>query len=264
VVDLDSGLAYYDVLAQKAKTDPSISDPDRLETYPTWTPDGKYLYFCSAAFPWEDRDEVPPDDYDQCRYDLMKVSYDVDTDTWGTPETVLSSEETGLSIMLPRISPDGRFLLFCMCDYSCFPIYQPSSDLYMMDLETGDYWEPDINSDLSESWHSWSTNSRWIAFSSKRRDGVFTRSYISYVDESGEVHKPFIMPQKDPVFYDSYLKTYSVPEFVVEPLGPKPRQLAGAVRWPGGLEVGTPVEFETEARPALPGQPGQDVWREAR
>ncbi len=264
VVDLDSGLAYYDVLAQKAKTHPSISDPDRLETYPTWTPDGKYLYFCSAAFPWEDRGRVPPENYDQCRYDLMRVSYDIDTDTWGTPEVVLSSKETGLSITLPRISPDGRFLLFCMCDYSCFPIYQPSSDLYMMNLETGDYWEPDINSDRSESWHSWSSNSRWIAFSSKRRDGVFTRSYISYVDESGTAHKPFIMPQKDPTFYDSYLKTYSVPELVGEPLGPRQRQLAGAVRSPGGVEVESPVKFRSQARRAPSRQPWQDAWQQAR
>jgi hypothetical protein len=264
VVDLDSGLAYYDLRTQKAKTHPSISDPGRLETYPTWTPDGKYLYFCSAAFPWEDRTRMPPENYDQCRYDLMRVSYDLDSDTWGKPEMVLSSEETELCIMLPRVSPDGRFLLFCMCDYSCFPIYQPTSDLYIMDLQTGDYWEPDINSDLSESWHSWSTNSRWIAFSSKRRDGLFTRSYISYVDQEGKAHKPFILPQKDPTFYDSYLKTYSVPEFVVEPLRATERHLAEAIRWPGGLEVGSPVKFEKQAPTSAPGGAWQDAWEQAR
>jgi len=264
VVDLDSGLAYYDLAAKKAKTHPSISDPNRLETYPTWTPDGKYLYFCSAAFPWEDRERLPPENFDQCRYDLVRVSYDIDTDTWGTPEVVLSAEETGMSIMLPRISPDGRFLLFCMCDYGCFPIYQPSSDLYLMDLETGEYRKPDINSDLSESWHSWSTNSRWIAFSSKRRDGLFTRSYISYVDEQGTAHKPFIMPQKDPTFYDSYLKTYSVPEFAVEPLRPGQRRLAEAVRWPGGVKVGDPVKFGAQGQPPARGEGWQDAWRQAR
>jgi len=264
VVDLDSGLAYYDVAAQKAKTHPSLSDPDRLETYPTWTPDGKYLYFCSAAFPWEGRYKVPPDNFDQCRYDLMRVSYDVDSDTWGTPEMVLSSEKTGLSILLPRISPDGRFVLFCMCDYGCFPIYQPSSDLYLMDLQTGEYWAPGINSDLSESWHSWSANGRWIVFSSKRRDGLFTRSYISYVDTTGEAHKPFILPQKDPTFYDSYLKTYSVPEFVVEPLQPRQRHLAEAARWPGGIKVESPVKFEPRTETREPGTEWQDAWQPAR
>ncbi len=264
VVDLDSGLAYYDVRAQTAKTHPSISDPDRLETYPAWTPDGRYLYFCSAAFPWENRRRVPPANFDQCRYDLMKVSYDVDTDTWGKPETVVLSEETGQSILLPRISPDGRFLLFCMCDYGCFPIYQPSSDLYMMDLKTGEYWEPEINSDRSESWHSWSANGRWIAFSSKRRDGLFTRSYISYVDTTGKAHKPFILPQKDPAFYDSFLKTYSVPELVVEPLKPRQRHLAEAARWPGGVKIENPVKFEAETEVVEPGTGGQDAWQEAR
>ncbi len=261
VVDLDSGLAYYDVAAQKAKTHPSLSDPDRLETYPTWTPDGKYLYFCSAAFPWEDRYKVPPDDFDQCLYDLVRVSYNVDTDEWGTPEMVLSSEETGLSITLPRVSPDGRFLLFCMSEYGCFPIYQPSSDLYLMDLQTGEYWEPDINSDLSESWHSWSSNGRWIAFSSKRRDGLFTRSYISYVDKTGKGHKPFILPQKAPTFYDSYLKTYSVPEFIVEPPRPRQRHLAEAARWPGGVKVDSPVKFEPRTEIREVGGGGQDAWQ---
>jgi hypothetical protein len=263
VVDLDSELAYYDVASQTAKSHPSIADPDRLETYPAWSADGKYLYFCSAAFPWENRRRMPPENFDQCRYDLMRVSYDIDTDTWGEPETVLSSEETGLSILLPRISPDGRFLLFCMCDYGCFPIYQPSSDLYMMDLTTGEYSKPDINSEKCESWHSWSSNGRWIAFSSKRRDGLFTRSYLSYVDETGKAHRPFILPQKDPEFYDSYLKTYSVPELVVEPLRPRQRHLAEAVRWPGAIEVESPVTFDKKTELKEVGDQ-QDAWQESR
>ena len=120
------------------------------------------------------------------------------TGQWGHAETVLSAEQTGLSILLPRVSPDGRFLLFCMCRYGCFPVYQPSSDLYMMDLATGRYSRLAINSEYSESWHSWSSNSRWIAFSSKRQGGLFTRTYLSYVDDDGTAYKPFVLPQRDP------------------------------------------------------------------
>ncbi|MBP8912179.1 MAG: hypothetical protein KBI32_11815, partial [Phycisphaerae bacterium] len=65
---------------------------------------------------------------------------------------------------------------------------------------------------------SWSSNSRWIAFSSKRQGGVFTRTYFSYVDETGKVHKPFVLPQKDPACYDSLLETYSVPELITGPV----------------------------------------------
>jgi len=124
VIDLDSDLAYYDVGIQTVKTAPAISDPSRMETYPTWSSDGQYLYFCSAARPWPaGSDIIDPQVYEGVRYDLRRVSYDPDTDTWGEAETVLSSGETGLSILLPRVSPDGKYLLFCMCDYGCFPIY---------------------------------------------------------------------------------------------------------------------------------------------
>ena len=89
----------------------------------------------------------------------------------GQPETVLSAKETGLSILLPRVSPDGWFLLFCMCRYGCFPAFHPTSDLYLMDVAKGPTRSAPINREFSESWHSWSSNSRWIAFSSKRGEG---------------------------------------------------------------------------------------------
>jgi hypothetical protein len=214
VVDLDSALLCYHLSSEKVTCPKELADKDRLETYPTWSPDGRYLYFCSAPILWQDRDTVPPENFDKVRYDLRRIAYDIETDQWGEVETVLSAEETGLSILLPRISPDGRFLLFCMCRYGCFPIYQPSSDLYLMNLATGDYHKLAINSSYSESWHSWSSNSRWIAFSSKRQGGSLTRTYLSYIDAEGEAHKPFVLPQKDPEYYDSLIETLSLPELI--------------------------------------------------
>jgi len=239
VIDLDSVMLYYDIEEEEVKTDEGFSDIERLETYPTWSPDGRYLYFCSAAILWTDRNKVPPKNYDKVKYDLRRITYDVATDTWGEQETVLSSEETGLSILEPRISPNGRFLLFCMSKYGCFPVFQPSSDLYMMDLNTGEYRKLGINSRFSESWHSWSSNNRWIVFSSKRRGGLFTRLYISHVAEDGTVYKPFILPQKDPLFYDSYLETFSVPELITGPVTVSSRALARAVRSPDKIVVDT-------------------------
>ncbi len=247
VVDLDAAMAYYSIEEKQVKTSPEMSEKDRLESYPTWTPDGKYLYFCSAPILWEDRHKLPPKDYDLVKYELRRVSYDIQTDQWGQPETVLSTDETGLSILLPRVSPDGRFLLFCMCKYGCFPVYQPSSDLYVMDLQTGDYRRLEINSEYSESWHSWSSNSRWIAFSSKRRGGLFTRTYLSYVDQNGKAYKPFIMPQKDPTFYDSFLKTYSVPELITGPVKVSHKVLGRAARSPHKIEVDMPITMATPA-----------------
>ena len=257
VVDLDSALACYHIDSKKVVCPAELSDKNRLETYPTWSPDGRYLYYCSGPVLWEDRNTVPPDNYDKLKYDLRRIAYDVKTNQWGKAETVLAAEETGLSILLPRVSPDGRFLLFCMCRYGCFPIYQRSSDLYLMDLATGDYRKLPINSRYSESWHSWSSNSRWIAFSSRRQGGLFTRTYFSYVDETGKAHKPFVLPQKDPAYYDSRLETYSVPELIKDSVKVSKSLLARVARSEPSEIVAVPII--TGATPqAGPSEPWQE------
>jgi hypothetical protein len=195
---------------------------------------------------------VPPKRYKEVQYDLMRVSYDVDTDAWGPLETVLSAAQTGRSILLPRVSPDGKFLLFCMSDYGCFPVYQPTSDLYMMDLSTGKYQRASSNSEYAESWHSWSSNSRWIVFSSKRLGGLFTRPFISYVDANGEIHKPFVLPQLHPAFYDSCYCVYSVPELIAGPVTTDREALVEAIVGPTQIAVNsvtgaTPKTTSTEA-----------------
>ena len=202
---------------------------------------------------WKDRNQVPPENYDKVKYDLRRVHYDVQSRQWGQAETVLSAQETGLSILLPRISPDGRFLLFCMCAYGCFPVYQPSSDLYLMDLTTRKYQRLAINSEYSESWHSWSSNSRWIAFSSKRQGGLFTRTYLSYVpaaplrvgDADGQAHTAFVLPQQDPAYYDSLVGTYSVPELVRGPVRAGRTALARAARAKAPGVVDIPITMAT-------------------
>jgi hypothetical protein len=256
VVDLDSALLCYHLDSEKVTCSEDLGDKNRLETYPTWSPDGRYLYFCSAPVLWKDRDTVPPKNYDKVKYDLRRIAYDIETDQWGKAETVLSADETGLSILLPRVSPDGRFLLFCMCRYGCFPIYQPSSDLYLMDLATGNYRKLDINSSYSESWHSWSSNSRWIAFSSKRQGGSLTRTYLSYVDATGNVHKPFVLPQKDPEYYDSLVETFSVPELIGDRVKVSTSLLARIARRKPPAAVDIPI---TGATPLVkPSEPWQE------
>ena len=266
VVELDSALVYYLVDSKAVKTSPKFSRKERLETYPCWSPDGRYLYFCSAPMLWSDRDKMPPEHYDEVKYDLVRVSYDLESNTWGELETILSAKDTGLSIIQPRISPDGRWLLFCMCKYGTWTVYQASSDLYMLNLkaaeETGQYKyrRLDINSNQSESWHSWSANSRWIAFSSKRRDGVFTRSYISYVDQTGKVHKPILLPQRNPTFYDSCLKTYTFPELIIESIKITGEKLGRVVRGSRKIQIDMPITMATPKAGRLPGR--AEPWQE--
>ena len=115
-----------------------------------------------------------------------------------------------------------------------------------MDLTTRQYSKLDVNSDFSESWHSWSSNGRWIVFSSKRRGGLFTRSYISYVDTQGKAHKPFILPQKTSAFYDSVLETYSVPELITGPIEISQRQLGKVIRSESETKLKLPITGATK------------------
>lgn len=223
VFDAESDLALYHVDSDTVTTSPQISSADRMETFPEWSPDGRYLYFCSAA-------PLERTRFREIQYDLMRIAFDPDTGRWGEVEPVLLAKDTGLSIGEPRVSPDGKWLLFCMMEFSSFPAYQPSSDLYLLDVETREYRRLAISAPYSDSWHSWSSNSRWIAFASKREDGVFARIYLSYVDESGHARKPVLLPQRDPTFYDGLIKTYNVPELANTPAPARGRKLAAAIR----------------------------------
>jgi len=263
-VDLDSFLACYFNDSKKIGVEPNLARKERLENWPAWSGDGKYLYFCSAPLLWPKDTPTPPLLYDQVKYSLMRVSYDLDTNQWGGLETVLSAEDTGRSIAMPRCSPDGRWLSFCMCDYGYFPAWQDNSDLYLLDLAAGDeagrhpYRRLEINSNLSESWQTWSSNSRWLVFSSKRLHGVFTRLFISYVGQDGTVHKPIVLPQRDPAFYESCLLTFNTPELVTERPAATGEVLARTFRKRQELAVQMPVTMATpKAGQASPTQAWQ-------
>ena len=230
VLDRYSDIVLYDIPTNTITTTPEISSSERMEIWPAWSPDGKFLYFCSAPKMETFENLTKPGGlaYDKIKYDLMRIAYDPVSHVWGKLETVISSTEIGLSITEPRVSPDGRFVLFTAAQYSQFPIYLPSADLYLLDITSGKWKKLEINSDRADSFHSWSSNSRWIVFSSKRYDNLFTMPYFSYIDSLGNVSKPFVLPQEDPLFYETCLELYNVPEFTKEPIHISPQILAKA------------------------------------
>jgi hypothetical protein len=95
-----------------------------------------------------------------------------------------------------------------------------------MNLETKKGRKMSINSNQSESYHSWSTNGRWMVFSSRRLDGTYTRPYICYFDTDGNTYTPFILPQKNPLHYDFSIKSYNIPEFITGKVTVSPREFA--------------------------------------
>jgi hypothetical protein len=195
----------------------------------------------------------------------VRVSYDIERDQWGDPEVMVSAQETGLSACQPKVSPDGRLVVFCLCKWGSFPVYQVSSDLYALDLNTRQYRRLDINSNQAESWHCWSSNGRWIVFSSKRLDGLFARPFFSYVDEQGRFYKPFLLPQQDPAFYESYLNTFNVPQLVRGPIVVTERELAQGILKP--LKILAPKaagQLAPQAQPASQSDGGQPMYRNIR
>lgn len=218
VMDDKSDLILYDIDANRII--PVSMSPDWLETFPYWSPDGRYLYFVAAYFKpaiMNTQAEII-NKHNTIRYNLVRRPFDPSTMTFGPADTLISARESGKSCTFPRVSPDGRHLLFTMGEYGNFHIWHKSSDLYLMDLNTGTY-EPAsiINSPDVESYHSWSSNGRWVIFSSRRLDGGYTRLYLAYFDNKGRFHKPFVLPQEDPDFYERTLKSFNIPEFTVEP-----------------------------------------------
>ena len=257
-IERDSVLVYYLFDKKAVTTAPGISRKEYLESWPTWSADGKYLYFSTALMPWPQHTEVLPPDYNQLKYDLTRISYDVDNDKWGEPETVVSAKESHLSATMPRTSPDGRWLTFCMSQYGSFAPFQPSSDLYMIDLkeanETGKfkYRRLEINSDKAEGWQCWSSNSQWLVFSSKRDNDIFTRSYISHVDENGNASKPIVVPQEDPQYYNYCLEMFTTPEFITGPIKISQRKLSQVIRSSPSAGVDMPAAI-TMATPTVMG-----------
>ncbi|MBN2038106.1 MAG: PD40 domain-containing protein [Chitinispirillaceae bacterium] len=227
VIDESSDLIIYDVESNVISTCPHIADPGRMETLPEWSPDGRYLYFCSAPQPERvDNAFYTGLKYRDIKYDLMRIPFNIRTGAWGHREVVLSSQETHLSNVQPSISPDGRYLLFVMMPYSYFAVYNDQSDLYLMDLSTGTWRRLDaVNSAFAESFHSWSSNSRWFVFSSRRRDGLCAFPYFAHVDSTGAISKPFILPQKDPALYEIRLASFNVPVLAKKPIPVSWREL---------------------------------------
>jgi hypothetical protein len=239
--DNNASIVIYNTAKNALDPVPALVDQRFLQTWPAWSPDGRWLYFCRAPVLWTDFTKSPPDNYDKVKYSLCRIFYNEADNSWGAVDTLLSTGETGLSISQPRISPDNRFLLFCMHDRGVYPHTRQSSDLYMMDLGSRKIRRLDFNSEYSESWHGWSSNGRWILFSSKRGGGIFTRLYFSYVDSSGCAHKPFILPQEDPLFYQSFIKCCNVPEFAVAQVKFDQRDFLRAIRSCAKIPVPVPA-----------------------
>lgn len=233
VFDSESDLIAYDV--EKNEVTNIENDPSEMECFPFWAPDGKTLYYCSAHFEYGDTITDKGKEFikrtQEAKYNLYKKNFDPETMQFGPRELVFSADSIDKSATLPRISPDGRYLMFTVAKYGVFHIWHHDADLWLMDLQTGEVRNMDeINSSDTESYHSWSSNGKWVAFSSRRYDSNYTRPFIAHIDSNGHGSKPFELPCANPDNHRQLLKSYNIPEFMRGPVTIKPQHFADVLK----------------------------------
>jgi hypothetical protein len=214
VYDTASDLVVIDLDSDKAITQPFLSDTAAFETFPVFSADGKWIYFCSAP------KVLLPDSIKSLKYNICRVGFDAAKGEIGTKEdTLWNAQKMGGSVCHLKASPDGKFLLYTVADYGTFPIWHREADLQMMNLQTGEIDRlKKVNGPNSDSYHSWSSNSRWFVFASKRDDGIYGKPYFCYIDAFGKTRKPFVLPQHDPETYDNMLKSFNIPDLSDSPV----------------------------------------------
>lgn len=236
VYDTESDLIAYNVVNNEVTNIENA--PNELEVFPFWAPDGKSVYYCSAHFEYSD--SVQDKSFEllnrsnTVRYNIYRKSFDAATMAFGSRELVFDADSLSMSATLPRISPDGRYLMFTLAKFGVFHIWHHDADLWMIDLKTGEARPvSELNSRDTESYHSWSSNGRWVVFSSRRDDGNYTRPFIAHIDENGKGSRPFELPCADPDYHRQFMKCYNIPEFMRGPVTIKPQAFADVLKGDG-------------------------------
>ncbi len=208
-------LAWYSKETGKLQSLPGADDPNYVQTSAFWSPDGKYLIYSRAT----SRDPYPAD-YQrsmwandpretQIHYDLYKIPFN--GGKGGTPEPILGASNNGMSNNFPKVSPDGKWIVFVQCKNGL--LMRPDSKLYIVPFEGGEARPLESNLPVMNSWHSFSPNGKWLAFSSKS-PSFYTRMYLTHIDEQGHASPPVVVENAT-----AANRAVNIPEFVN--LGPE-------------------------------------------
>ncbi|MBQ2949437.1 MAG: PD40 domain-containing protein [Prevotella sp.] len=244
VFDTDSDVILFDT--ENNTVMPVSRLKDEMESFPSWSPDGKWLYYCSAKIEFSDsigKEYDANTRYKDIKYSIYRKAFNEKDMTFGEAELIWDATANNKSATLPRISPCGNFLVYAQGAYGCFHVWHNDADLYIMDLRTMES-KPmtGLNSNRSESYHSWSSNGRWMIFNSRRNDGNYTRPFIAHIDSNGNASKPFELPQADPELHKIMTLSYNVVEFMNGPVEISPRDFASTLKGSEGEKVTMGVE----------------------
>ena len=203
-------LAVYNRATGLREPLPGADDPKYVQTDGVWSPDGKFIVFAraEAKVPYTDGQELPTHANDpnevQIQYNLYRIPFN--GGKGGQPEPILGAANNGMSNNFPKVSPDGRWIVFVKCRNG--QLMRPDSQLYIVAVGGGIARRMRCNTSLMNSWHSFSPNGRWLVFSSKSRS-VYTQMYLTHIDEQGQ--------DSPPIYIDNSTasnRAVNLPEFV--------------------------------------------------
>ena len=206
-------LAWYSKETGRLQPLPGADDPNYVQTDGFWSPDGKWLVFAKTkarepfpnGVPLAQRANDPNET--QIQYDLYRIPFN--NGKGGQAEPIEGASQDGMSNNFPKVSPDGKWIVFVKCKNG--QLMRPDSELYIVPSTGGTARRMRCNALPMNSWHSFSPNGHWLAFSSKRR-GPFTQMYLTHIDKDGN-DSPAILVEGT----TAANRAVNIPEFVNVP-----------------------------------------------
>jgi len=208
-------LAWYSRQSRTLQTLPGADDPDYVHTSAFWSPDGKYLVFSRERARDPFAPGQPPAKYandpneTQMQYDLYRIPFN--GGKGGKAERVIGASENGMSNNFPKVSPDGKWIVFVRNKNGL--LMRPDSQLYIVPFEGGVERRLNCNLKVMNSWHSFSPNGRWLVFSSKS-PSYYTHMYLTHIDENGNDSPAILIEDAT-----AANRAVNIPEFVNIPFG---------------------------------------------
>ena len=213
-------LVVYDTQTGTFKPLPGADDPDYVQSNPTWSPDGKWVVFARTKEYRKDaitnatsvllsEKDVPEfvNDKEPFKFDLYRVPFN--DGRGGKAEPIEGASNNGKSNYFAKFSPDGKWIVFCKAEN--YMLLMPDSELYIIPAEGGEARRLRANTPRMNSWHSWSSNGRWLVFSSKANT-AYTQLFLTHIDEDGNSTPPVVLER-----FTGADRAANIPEFVPLP-----------------------------------------------